>query len=160
MDAHALLWMLDQQVAAAKQRQQAHPPTAAAVAGEQAESSGIASSSGRAASSGGGNSGSFFSRSGAGRRGVSSKASNGSESEAISVGGSSEVGRLHRAALELGGAGSRLEAAGGAAAQEAVRYVAAAGAQLHRQFEEQAEAGGWRIHMTMLNPRETRLAVS
>ena len=133
MDAHALLWMLDQQVAAAKQRQQTAAAAVEPDSRHGAFSGTSSSSSGSSGSSGGG---------------------------AISMGGSSEVGRLHRAALELGGPGSRQEAAGGAAAQEAVRYVASAGRELHQQFEKQAEAGGWRMHMTMLNPKETRLAVS
>lgn len=77
------------------------------------------------------------------------------------VNGCVEVGRLHRAALELGGGGGgRAEAEGGSGGSpDALRFVAAAGRDLHQQFERQAEAGGWRLHMTMLNPRDTRLAL-
>jgi hypothetical protein len=136
-DAHTLLWMLDHQQAAAKHQQQ---PAAQLDGGASSGGTGGSSSS----SSGGGST-----------KGRGS----GFAAPAFPVGGSLEVGRLHLAALELGGIGSGQVAAGNSAAQEAVRFVAHSGRELHQQFERQAEAGGWRLNMTMLNPKETRLAV-
>jgi hypothetical protein len=132
MDAHCLLWMLDEQRAAVK------------AAGQP-------------------------------------QAANGN------AGGSRVVARLHRAARQLGTTGA--SSGGGAtgsiggwiggmgltqqqqqqppatpssvpAGQDALDYVAREGRQLYQQFERQATASGWRMHMTMLNPRQTRLVVA
>ena len=134
MDAHCLLWMLDEQRAAVK------------AAGEQ-------------------------------------QAANGN------AGGSRVVARLHRAARQLGTSDSSTSSSGSACAgsggsrmrqnhhhqqqaaaaatpssvpagQDALDYVAREGRQLYQQFERQATASGWRMHMTMLNPRQTRLVVA
>ena len=48
-----------------------------------------------------------------------------------------------------------------AAAEAALQFVAGSGGrQLCQLFEKEATAGGWRMNMTMLNPKETRLVVS
>jgi hypothetical protein len=129
MDAHCLLWMLDEQRAAVK------------AAGQP-------------------------------------QAANGN------AGGSRVVARLHRAARQLGTSGASSSGGGiGSiggwsvgmglmqqqpagtpssvpAGQDALDYVAREGRQLYQQFERQATASGWRMHMTMLNPRQTRLVVA
>ena len=74
------------------------------------------------------------------------------------------VGRLHRAArlpVEAPGNDRSSSSASGSAsaARDALQFVAINGPELFRQFERQAEAEGWRVAMTMLNPRETRLGL-
>lgn len=104
------------------------------------------------------------------------------------AGGSRVVARLHRAARQLGTSGASSSGGGiGSiggwgvshgmglkqqqqqpaatpssvpAGQDALDYVAREGRQLYQQFERQATASGWRMHMTMLNPRQTRLVVA
>lgn len=109
LDAHCLLWMLDEQKAAAAATCKLPP-------------------------NGG--------------------ASNGSSS--ISDGGG-VVAQLHRAARlsdPAAGAGSAVAAA------DALAFVAGTGGrQVEAQFERQAKEAGWQLHMTMLNPKETRLVV-
>lgn len=74
-------------------------------------------------------------------------------SEGAAAGGARAVARLQRAVAGMA-------AQGGAEAHvAAMRYVAAQGGDLFRQFDAQATAEGWRLPLTMLNPSETRLEV-
>lgn len=69
-------------------------------------------------------------------------------------GGSGGVAaKLQAAVQELGGGGE-----GGLAGQQAVEFVARS--DHFKEFQRQAEQAGWRLHMTSLNPRETRLALA
>ncbi|PSC70770.1 histidine-tRNA cytoplasmic isoform B [Micractinium conductrix] len=61
------------------------------------------------------------------------------------------VGKLHVAAQQLGSAGPAPE-------RVAVEFVARG--ELFREFLRQAEQGGWRLPMTSLNPKETRLVLA
>lgn len=56
------------------------------------------------------------------------------------------------------GSGERGERGEPLGPEEALQYVARNGRDLHREFEAQATRGRWRLHMSMLNPLETRLA--
>lgn len=66
------------------------------------------------------------------------------------------MAQLHAATLSSGN-----PPGSAAAAEAALQFVAgSAGRQLCQLFEREATAGGWRMNMTMLNPKETRLVVS
>ena len=41
--------------------------------------------------------------------------------------------------------------------KEAIKYISSNGSELWSQFESQANAHGWRLPLTMLNPSETRV---
>jgi hypothetical protein len=117
LDAHCLLWMLDQQKAAGSSAPAAPAPVAAAAGGKKQQQ--------RSSSSGG--------------------SSNGGP-----------VAQLHTAASSPGA-----PPGSAAAAEAALQFVAGSGGrQLCQLFEKEATAGGWRMDMTMLNPKETRLVVS
>lgn len=116
LDAHCLLWMLDEQKAGSGASTAAAQAAAAAGAPQQQAGSG----SGKGKGSSGG-----------------------------------PVAQLHAAART-----PATPAGSPAAAEEALQFLAGSGGrQLCQQFERDATAGGWRLHMTMLNPKETRLGL-
>ena len=91
---------------------------------------------------------------GSSRQRQSTKGSNGNGSSSSSNGG--PLAQLHAATRSPGAASGSAEAA-----EAALRFVAGPGGrQLCQLFEKEATAGGWRMNMTMLNPKETRLVVS
>ncbi|KAL4451307.1 hypothetical protein ABPG77_009379 [Micractinium sp. CCAP 211/92] len=61
--------------------------------------------------------------------------------------------KLQAAVQELGSVGE-----GGLAGQQALDFVARS--DHFKEFQRQAQQAGWRLHMTSLNPRETRLALA
>lgn len=67
--------------------------------------------------------------------------------------GGGVAARLQAAVRELGSVGD-----GGLAGQLALDFVSRS--DHYREFQRQAEQTGWRLHMTSLNPRETRLALA
>lgn len=91
---------------------------------------------------------------GSGRQRQSASGSNGGSSSSSSNGG--PLAQLHAATCSPGAPSGSAEAA-----EAALRFVAGPGGrQLCQLFEKEATAGGWRMNMTMLNPKETRLVVS
>ena len=121
LDAHCLLWMLDQQKAAGSSASSA-PAAAAPATGSQKQQRR--------------------------RQSVSSTTSGSSKGGPLA--------QLHAAASSPGAAPGSA-----AAAEAALQFVAGSGGrQLCQLFEKEATAGGWRMNMTMLNPKETRLVVS
>lgn len=72
------------------------------------------------------------------------------------------VARLQRQtdALNVSGVGSASNTSNVQSMHdEAVRFVAANGNDIYRQFESQAKKIGWKMNLTMLNSSETRLAM-